>query len=329
MTPDQIRTAYGINSIVFGSIVGDGTGQTIAIIDAYNDPAALTELDGFDNAVSLTSSSSQTLLQQYGPATKFFSVYNQTGTNITNDLGNSGENGVPPVDPSGAGTSNWELEEALDIEWAHAIAPGAKIDLVEANSPTNDLDTAVKTAAGLPGVSVVSMSWGEGEFNGETSQDSIFTTPSGHQGVTFLAASGDSGSPGIYPAASPNVVAVGGTTLTLGAQNSYASEVGWSGSGGGPSPYETEPIYQTGVQNTGKRTTPDVAFDADPNSGVAIYDSYNNGTTTPWEQIGGTSLSVQCWGGLIAITNQGRVWAAAQRSTAAPIRRKPRASCIP
>ncbi len=114
------------------------------------------------------------------------------------------------------------MEEALDIESAHAIAPAASIDLVEANTDTNnnDLFTAVATAAALPGVSVVSMSWGIDEYQGEQSIDSTFTTPSGHQGVTFIAASGDQGSPGYYPAYSPNVVAAGGTTLLLKTNNS-------------------------------------------------------------------------------------------------------------
>ena len=169
-------------------------------------------------------------------------------------------------------------------------------------------------AADLPGVSVVSMSWGSAESNlgsggssFELGSDGVLTTPSGHQGVTFVAATGDSGSPGGYPADSPNVVAVGGTSLTLNWFDAYSGETAWSGSGGGTSQYEEEPAYQGGVQSTGKRTIPDVSFDADPNTGVAVYDSYNNGSTTPWSQVGGTSLAAPCWAGLIAVANQGRV----------------------
>src|SRR5207302_9279392 len=141
----------------------------------------------------------------------------------------------------------------------------------------------------LPGVSAGSMSWGLNEYSGESSLDSTFVTPAGHQGVTFLAASGDTGgfapdaqgnpttTPGIlYPAASPNVVAVGGTSLNLNDDDSVASEIAWSGSGGGTSLYVSQPAYQAGVQTTGHRTIPDVAFDADPFTGVGIYDSYNN-----------------------------------------------------
>ena len=137
----------------------------------------------------------------------------------------------------------------------------------------------------------------------ETTYDSHFTTPSGHNGVTFVAASGDSGSPGCYPAYSPNVLAVGGTTLTVSGNN-YVNEAGWSGSGGGQSSYESEPPYQNSVQSSGSRQIPDVSFDADPESGVAVYDSYDYGTSTPWAQIGGTSLATPCWAGLIAIANQ-------------------------
>jgi hypothetical protein len=305
--PAQIRTAYGINGIAFGSTSGDGSGQTIAIVDAYNDPNILGDLNVFDQAYALAPGSSQTLYQHYGAAASFVTVYNQNGQVI------NPSNTSVPVDSTGG----WEVEESLDVEWAHAIAPSAKIDLIvvgsagEAGGPTlTDLFTGARAAAGLPGVSVVSMSWtaagsngAPSEFSGETSYDSYFTTPSGHQGVTFLGATGDQGAPGGYPAYSPNVVAVGGTTLQLNASDAIQSEAAWSGSGGGISPYEAEPAYQQGVQSTGHRTVPDVAFDADPNTGVAVYDSFN---ASGWEQIGGTSLATPCWAGLIAIANQGR-----------------------
>ena len=150
--------------------------------------------------------------------------------------------------------SGWATEIALDVEWVHAIAPGADIVLVEANSDsTNNLYKAVSTASHYSGVSVVSMSWGINEFSGETSYDSYFNVP----GVTFVAATGDSGSPGEYPAYSPDVVAVGGTTLTIDSNTSaYVSEAGWSDSGGGISEYEAEPSYQTSVPNAGIAKSP-------------------------------------------------------------------------
>ncbi len=278
-SPNQIITAYGVS-------IGNsayGTGQTIAIVDAYHNPNIQSDLLAFDAAFGLSNPPS-------------FSVMSQTGSTTS----------FPGVDPTG----NWEIEEALDVEWAHALAPGANIVLVEANSASSsDLFTAVQFAARLPGVSVVSMSWGSAEFLGETTFDSVFTTPAGHQGVTFLASTGDSGSPGGFPAYSSNVVAVGGTTLTISATGSYGSEAGWAKGGGGISLYEAQPAYQKGVvmQSTTMRTAPDVSFDADPNSGVSVYSSYLNGTGTPWMQVGGTSLSAPAFAGIVATINQARV----------------------
>ena len=187
------------------------------------------------------------------------------------------------------------------MEWAHAIAPGANILLVEAASASvNDLLSAVNYARSQAGVSVVSMSWGAGEFSGETAYDSVFTTPVGHAGVTFVASSGDQGAPASWPAIASNVVAVGGTTLSLSAAGGYAAETGWSGSGGGYSRYEPEPAFQRAFQTTGHRSNPDVAYDADPYSG--FYVNYNS----TWYAVGGTSAGAPQWAGLIAIANQGR-----------------------
>jgi subtilisin-like proprotein convertase family protein len=222
-----------------------------------------------------------------------------------------GSTNYPPVDPAGAGeaNNNWELETALDVEWAHAIAPGANILLVEANSSSfSDLmQTAANYARNQPGVVAVSMSFSSAEFSGESSYDTYFTTPAGHDGVTFLAATGDSGQPSGYPAYSPNVIGVGGTTLSTDSDGNYLSESGWSGSGGGASTFESQPSYQSGIvtQSTTSRTNPDLAFDGNPGSGVAVYDSYDS-PGAPWIQVGGTSFSTPAWAGLIAIADQGR-----------------------
>jgi hypothetical protein len=148
------------------------------------------------------------------------------------------------------------------------------------------------------------MSWGGGEFSGQTSSDSHFS----RAGVAFVASSGDNGAPISWPAASPNVLAVGGTALTLGANNVWSSETGWSGSGGGPSAYETQPSYQAGVvTQTAKRANPDVAYDASPSTGFAVYDSYNySGTSYGWLTVGGTSAGAPQWAALLAIADQGR-----------------------
>ena len=303
MTPTQLRQAYGINAVQFGSVAGDGTGQTIAIVDAYDDPSIVADLAAFDSAFGLAEPPTFTVIGQNGSSTR------------------------PGTDPSGPGNS-WAVETSMDVEWAHAVAPKANILLVEANSDSDsDLFGAINTAKGYAGVSVVSMSWGTTEFSGETSYDSYFTTPAGHNGVTFVASSGDSGAYASsyshtiianYPSSSPNVVSAGGTYLSTDAGGNYTSETGWGngttsgrngGSGGGISRYETQPAWQKGVvtQSTSYRTTPDVAMDADPNSGVAVYDSYDFGAQAPWAQIGGTSLAAPLWSGVIAIADQGVV----------------------
>jgi hypothetical protein len=288
--PAQIRHAYGFDKISFsnGAVAGDGSGTTIAIVDAYDDPNIANDLHQFDTA--------------FGLPDPVFHRYDQNG----------GSN-YP------ATNSGWITEIALDVEWAHAIAPKATIDLFEANSATEpDMFTAVQTAAKSKGVDVVSMSWMIGEFPGEDSYDSDFVTPSGHNGVTFVASSGDSGAPPSYPAISVNVVAVGGTTLPgLDAAGDYTSETGWSGSGGGLSAgttaqgYESQPSYQKGVvtQSSTQRANPDVSFDADPKTGFSVYDSYTYGTAKPWVQWGGTSDAAPQWAALIAIADQGRALA--------------------
>jgi len=273
LSPSAIRHAYGFDQVSY-----TGAGTTIAIVDAYDDPTIASDLHAFD--------------QQFGLADPTFTKVNQTGGTT-----------MP------AASTGWAGEISLDVEWAHAIAPGAKILLVEANSASyTDLMTAVDYAAKQPGVVAVSMSWGGGEFSGETSLDSNFLTPTGHTGVVFVASSGDSGAPTSYPAASPYVLSVGGTTLHLGTGNTYSSESAWSDSGGGISAYESKPSYQNGIvtQSTTKRTNPDVSYDSDPYTGFSVYQTYGNSTSAPWLQYGGTSDAAPQWAALIALADQGR-----------------------
>ena len=242
-----------------GSITGNGAGQTIAIVDAYNDPNIASDLATFDAKFGLPAANLKV-------------------------VGETGSTKLPTTD------AGWSLEISLDVEWAHAIAPGANIVLVEATSASfSDLLTAVSYAANYSGVSVVSMSWGSNEFNGETSYDSYFTSPAGHTGVTFVASSGDSGVTS-WPSVSSNVLAVGGTTLTLTSSGGYAGETAWSDSGGGVSKYESLPGYQKmiGVSATG-RVTPDVSYDANPSSGFLVYDSVPGNGSTGWINVGGTA----------------------------------------
>ncbi len=178
--------------------------------------------------------------------------------------------------------------------------------LVEANtSSLTNLLSSVQYAAAQSGVSVVSMSWGASEFSSETSYDSYFTTPAGHTPVAFVASAGDGGAGALWPAASPNVLAVGGTTLNTTSNGTYVSESAWSSSGGGKSLYESEPAAQDSVQSSGQRETPDVAFDANPATGFAIYDSVPGAGQAGWIQVGGTSAGAPQWAALIATADQG------------------------
>src|SRR5207249_4469805 len=193
------------------------------------------------------------------------------------------------------------------------MAPRADILLVEADSANiNDLLAAVNFARHQPGVVVVSMSWGSREFSYESSYDAYFTTPAGHiggsglpGGITFVASSGDSGAGTSYPAVSPNVLAVGGTSLTIGPGGSYGSEKAWSGSGGGVSLYESKPSFQMALLGS-MRSTPDVALNGDPYTGYYIYDTVPYWGISGWFQDAGTSAAAPQWSALIALADQGR-----------------------
>jgi len=329
LTPPEIEQAYGFNQIAIpGGLPADGRGQTIAIIE-----------------IGDTSTS--------------------TITNALNafDAGN-GQYSLPPVPrmttielgTPGPATGNAEDETLLDVEWAHALAPGANIVVFEAAPDKlhsfDNFMSAVRAAAQYNGplgqVSVISMSYGAPETDFSSAQlatyDSLFTTPPGHVGITFVASAGDDGAgnqtryqpggfePISYPAASPNVVAVGGTTLNFAGKSTFdypgvatsstgpgeqpaQGESAWGneqqsyyrndspggGSGGGVSTLEMEPSYQQGLGQSG-RSIPDVSLDADfKNSPVLVYGA------SGWEQNGGTSFSAPAWAALIAIADEARV----------------------
>ena len=263
-TPAKVRHAYG-----FDQIVGDGTGQTIAIVDAYGNPNAAYDLNVFCST--------------YGLPAANLTVYYPSGKPSTFNSG-------------------WALETNLDLQWAHAIAPKAKLALVVAKSSSmtyllSAVDYAVKTV----GAKQVSMSWGGSEFSSETSYDSHFNKA----GVSFFASSGDSGAGVMWPAASPYVVSVGGTSLQLDSSGNVTGETAWSGSGGGVSAYETKPSYQNGWQAAGTRTVPDVSYNADPYTGYPVYiTNYNN--STGWITVGGTSAGAPQWAALQALVNAAR-----------------------
>lgn len=296
-TPAQMQQAYGFDQIPLpaGETFNDaGSGQTIAIIDAFNDPYIASDVQTFDQTFNIGGAANN-------PAnTGFLKVVNEYGGSA-----------LPPTDD---GQVDYGLETSLDVEWAHAMAPGANILLIEADSSNfNDLGTAIEYAAQQPGVSVVSMSFGSGEWGTEYYLDNIFTTPLGHAGVAFVASAGDySSSYQEYPAMSPNVLSVGGTTLPADAAGNpdRALEYAWSDGGGGVSYVEAEPAYQLGVQSTGSRTGPDLAYDADLSTGVVVYDTLfanANAPGEPWIEIGGTSMGAPQVSAMVAIADQQRV----------------------
>ncbi|WP_454781526.1 S53 family peptidase [Legionella sp. WA2022007384] len=269
LTPSQVRVAYGYNSVS-----SQGKGQIIAIVDAYDDPKIEADLGVFSKRFALPVCTT---------ANGCFKKIYASGKKPKTDAG-------------------WAGEIALDVEWAHAVAPAAKIILVEAADDTGgSLFKAVQVAV-KNGATVVSMSWGADEFREETYYDVIFNNPK----VTFVASSGDSGKGTLYPASSPYVLAVGGTTLLVDNYGNYQGEEAWSGSGGGVSIVEPWPAHQKKLpipKSTNKRGVPDVAYNADPETGFSVYNSVPSSDGVGWAVVGGTSAGAPQWAGIVAITN--------------------------
>jgi len=275
--PSQVKKAYGLPST--------GGKGTIAIIAAFHHPNIASDLAAFDKEFSLV------------------------GCTITNKCLE-----IHPMNATAKNDTGWSMETALDTEWSHAMAPKAKILVVEAASDSGtNLLKAVDYARNRSDVVVVSMSWGGDEFASETSLDSHFISSSS---VVFFASSGDDGAGASWPAASPNVISVGGTSLSLTSKGVLSSEKAWNGSGGGVSAYENEPAYQTIYsipRASGKRAIPDVAFAADPQFGFSVYHApdvsstktYSSSTsgaatkslstTKNWYVVGGTSAGAPQW----------------------------------
>jgi hypothetical protein len=250
-SPAQFASAYSLPTTAASS-------ATIAIVDSYDNPSIEANLATYNAFYGLPACTT---------ANGCFRKVNQTGGTT-----------YPQQN------SSWGLEIALDVETAHAICQHCKILLVEATSPSFQNLGAAENEAVKLGASVVSNSWGGGESSSETLFDSQYFS---HPGVIMTASTGDSGYGVEYPAASPNLVAVGGTTLNLNTDNSYKSETAWADGGSGCSSFENKPSSQAGL-GCARRTVADVSADADPNTGAAIYDTFGY---TGWVQVGGTSLS--------------------------------------
>jgi subtilase family serine protease len=266
--PSQIKEVYNLPST--------GGKGTIAIIAAYNHPNIAGDLAAFDKEFSLASCTI---------ANKCLEIH--------------------PMNATAKDDSGWSMETALDTQWSHAIAPKAKVLVVEAASDSGtNLLKAVDYARSRSDVVAISMSWGGDEFSGETALDSHFPQSAS---LTFFASSGDDGTGASWPAVAPNVIAVGGTSLALNSKGALSSEKAWIGSGGGVSAFESEPTYQTSYsipRAGGKRAIPDVAFAADPQHGFSVYhapddsstkDSAKTAATKNWYVVGGTSAGAPQW----------------------------------
>ena len=278
LCPNALQTAYQTDSI---SYANGGAGMTIAIVDAFHYVFTEQDLNNFSSDMNLP------------PCTKASGCYR-----------NLDQNGNDATNTSCGSDSGWEVETMLDLEYAHAMAPNAKLVLVEGcTNFDSDLNAAVTTAAGLAGVVVISNSWGTDEYNGETASDPIYFL---NQPILF--ASGDSGAPAIYPCTSPNSTCIGGTSLQVDLNQGpnylhRLSETGWPGSGGGCSIVEPAQGFQTsnGVTLCGAfRAAPDISAIAADTSEVAVLDSLNTGNAHGYYRVWGTSLATPVMAGLIA-----------------------------
>lgn len=269
VTPAEIKKIYNLPST--------GGSGTIAIIDAYDDPTAESDLAVFDQQFNLPACTT---------ANGCFEKHKMSSKVAAN--------------------SGWAMEMALDVQWAHAIAPKAKILLVEATTPSGaNLLNAIDYATSRKDVVAISMSWGGAEFSDELSYDTHFVDKA-NPAAAFFASSGDDGTGASWPASSPNVIGVGGTSLSLASSGALLAESAWSGSGGGVSAYEKEPTYQAAYKISkanGMRAIPDVSYDADPASGYPIYLTTGTGAKAKgsWNTVGGTSAGAPQWAAIQAL----------------------------
>ena len=306
-TPASMACVYDVGPVYTGCVPftnsdhAVGGWGAIALVDAYNYVAAADDIKVFDEEWGL-------------PAAKFKRIIANSSYGTLNGLTASCSG-----TPVNANRYGWDLEEALDIEWSHAMAPSAEILLVEAcTSSLNDLLYAEEVAGAeveAYGGGDISNSWGADEFSGEESYDNYFYRYYPWN-ITYFAAAGDSGSEGIYPSSSPWVVSAGGTTVNRDSSGNFLSESCWSDSGGGPSTIEqwaNPPGIESGLGPWTNsqyilfggvpfaqpfRSTPDISFNADPNTGVWVYDSdYAGGGG--WFIVGGTSVSSPSLAGIV------------------------------
>ncbi len=310
-SPAQIRAAYGLPELPasFGNLTAEqaarfGAGQTIYVIAAHHDPQIVAELNAFNSRFGLPACETRTIA-----ATATLPLATPTATaGCQFSVVYSTVNGTLAT-RAPAYNASWATEIALDVQWAHAIAPMARIVLIEAAQPmSNHLTGAVKLANAM-GPGVVSMSFGASELDGGAYSATLWNPVFSGRGMTYLAATGDWGSDVFWPAASPHVLAIGGTRLSWDG-SSARSETGWSTTGGGISAYTAVPSYQAsglpGVGALERRGVADVAFNADPETGQYTAVMSPGSSAVSWVSAGGTSLSTPQWAGLLAVANARR-----------------------
>jgi subtilase family serine protease len=276
--PSFLQSAYNLASAAAGS---GGRDQIVAIVDAYDNPNAASDLAFYRSFFGLPALPNCTTWPSTTPC---FRKLNQNGVEGSYPIGDRG----------------WAEEISLDLDMVSAICPNCTILLVEANTASFlDLATAVNTAVSL-GANVVSNSYGAPEWSAETSMDSAYT----HPGVAVTVSSGDSGYGVEYPAASPHVTAVGGTNLVQATNTGTrsATETAWTGAGSGCSDVEGKPSWQTDA-GCATRTVADVSAVADPATGVWVYDTY--GGDRGWMIFGGTSVAAPIVGSAFALAGNG------------------------
>jgi len=308
-SPAQIRAAYGLPALPASyanlsaaQLAQYGAGQTIYLVDAYDDPqiaselAAFSQLFGLPACASKSFTSGTSLPAASANACDFYRVFGNSAGSLT---------ATPPNYDTG-----WSVEIALDVQWAHAIAPLARLVLIEAPDASSPSLTGAIGLANQMGPGMVSMSFGGGEGAYVKALDSYFQAP----GMNYFAATGDNGEAVSWPSVSPYVMAVGATSMHYSGSGSR-SETAWSGTGGGVSAYEGMPAYQAtavpGMQNYGGRAVGDVSFNGDPSTGQYVAVIANQTSCSfcqvSWITAGGTSLSTPQWAALGAVVNAMRL----------------------
>lgn len=302
-TPAQIRDSYGMQATPdWRGVLNPqqsaalGAGQTIYLVTAYRDSNIGQELEAFNTRFDLPPCR----LSRAGPTQPLpLPDANPEGCEIL-QVGSTSAGNIATT--LGDYNSAWAHETALDVQWAHATAPLARLVLIEAQDATlSSMLGAIKLANQM-GPGVVSMSFGcpEGSWTADT--DNLFSS----NAMSYVAATGDRGPEVTWPAVSARVLAVGGTTLRY-IPGTPKVESSWNTTGGGVSAYTPAPNYQTArLGSLTMRAVADVAMNADPNTGQYVARIAPGASTPTWTSAGGTSLAAVQWAGLLAVGNAQR-----------------------